>query len=51
MGDSVSGSVCESESESGMDQPVSGYAVVSGSGCMEYEEVCEWITEQICEHE
>ena len=28
---------------------VSGYAVVSGSGCMEYKSVCEWITEQVCE--
>ena len=51
MSDLGSGSVHASERESGMDQQVSGYVVASGSGCMEYEDVCEWITEQTCGHE
>ena len=51
MSDLVSGLVCESESESRMDQRVSESTDVFGSGCMEYEGVCEWMTEQMCEQE
>ena len=34
-----------------MDQQIGESVIVSGSGCMEYEKVCEWMTEQICEQE